>query len=157
MTFLRQYLMSLITASIIVGIIASITKSKKSGTSIIRLVSGIFLSLVMLKPILKIEIQDYMDFYNDISLDASAVVDDGKNIYQTEMQTIIKENLEAYILDKASALQLDVDVDIFLSDGIPPIPETIRISGNTSPYNKQVFQTFLADKIGLSKEQQIWQ
>ena len=157
MAFIRQYLMSLITAAIIVGIITSITKSNKSGTSVIRLISGIFLSLVMLSPILKIEILDFVDFHNDLSMDASKAVHDGENMFQNEMQIIIKENLEAYILDKASALQLDVDVDVFLTDDMPPAPDSIMISGNISPYNKQVFQAFLEDQIGLSKEQQIWQ
>lgn len=149
--------MSLITAAIIVGIITSITKSNKTGASIIRLISGIFLSLVMLSPILRIEIQDFTDFYNDISLDASDAVHKGKNMYQNEMRSVIKEELEAYILDKASALQLDVDVDVILSDELPPEPTSIRISGNTSPYNKQMFQVFLSDEIGVSKENQIWQ
>ena len=157
MAFIRQYLMSLISAAIIVGIITSITKSNKTGASIIRLISGIFLSLVMLSPILRIEIQDFTDFYNDISLDASDAVRNGKNIYQNEMRSVIKEELETYILDKASALQLDVDVDVILSDELPPEPTSIRISGNTSPYNKQMFQVFLSDEIGVSKENQIWQ
>ena len=157
MAFIRQYLMSLITAAIIVGIITSITKSNKTGASIIRLISGIFLSLVMLSPILRIEIQDFTDFYNDISLDASDAVHKGKNMYQNEMRSVIKEELEAYILDKASALQLDVDVEVILSDELPPEPTSIRISGNASPYNKQMFQVFLSDEIGVPKENQIWQ
>lgn len=156
MQFIRQYLMSLIAASIIVGILTSIVKAKGAGGSIIRLVSGIFLALVMLSPVLKIEIQSFMDFYNDISLDASSAVNTGKNIVQNEMDTIIKENLEAYILDKASALQLDVDVDVFLTKDLPPVPDSISIKGSVSPYNKQVFQAFLTEEIGIPKEQQIW-
>jgi hypothetical protein len=73
------------------------------------------------------------------------------------MYTIIKENLEAYILDKASALQLDVDVDIVLTEDLPPAPDSVTIIGNASPYNKQVFQAFLVEEIGIPKEQQIWQ
>ncbi len=157
MEFVRQYLMSLIAAAMIVGIVTAIVKTKGSGGAIIRLVSGIFLALVMLSPVLKIEIRGFMDFYNDISLDAADAVNTGKNMVQNEMHTIIKENLEAYILDKASALQLDVDVDIFLTEELPPAPDSITIKGSVSPYNKQVFQAFLIDEIGIPREQQIWQ
>lgn len=157
MQFIRQYLMSLIAAAIIVGIATSVVKAKGSGGSIIRLVSGIFLALVMLSPILKIEIHDFMDFYSDISLDASSAVNEGKNVVQNEMYAIIKENLEAYILDKASALQLDVVVDVTLTEDLPPVPDSITIKGNVSPYNKQAFQAFLIEEIGIPKEQQIWQ
>ena len=157
MELIRRYLMSLIAASIIVGIVTSVLKTKSSEASIIRLISGVFLTLVMLNPILKVEIQDFLNCCDDITLDASIAVDKGKNIAQTEMRSIIKENLEAYILDKASALQLDVDVDIMLSEDMPPAPNTITIQGNVSPYSKQVLQSFLTNEIGLSKEQQIWQ
>ena len=157
MDYIRRYLISLIAAAIIVGIITSILKGKGSGASIIRLVSGIFLALVMLRPILRIEIQDFFSIYNNISLDTSEAVSNGKILAQEQLHSIIKENLEAYILDKASALQLDVDVDVFLTEELPPTPTSIKITGNASPYNKQVFQTFLSDEIGISKEQQIWQ
>ena len=149
--------MSLVAASIIVGLITAIIKTKGSGAPIIRLVAGIFLSLVMLTPIFKLELQDVWDFYNEVSFDASTVVNEGKNIAQDEMHTIIKENLEAYILDKASALQLDVDVEVHLTEALPPAPNSITIEGDVSPYNKKIFQTFLSDEIGISKEQQIWQ
>lgn len=157
MEYIREYILSLVTASIIVGIVTAIVKERGTGGTIIRLVSGIFLTLVMLSPVLTIEVQDILGFYNDISLDASASVNAGKIMAREEMHSIIKENLEAYILDKASALQLDVDVDVILTEDLPPSPESVLINGNVSPYNKQVFQAFLNDEIGISKEHQIWQ
>ncbi|MBR3978890.1 MAG: hypothetical protein IKJ94_04625 [Oscillospiraceae bacterium] len=157
MELVRQYLMSLVAASIIVGIVTSVVRMKGGNNSVIRLVCGIFLALVMLRPVLKLEIRDYMRFYKDVSLDSSYAVDAGKNIARDEMHKIIKENLEAYILDKASALQLDVDVNVYLTEDLPPAPDSVTIQGAVSPYNKQVLQSFLAEEIGIPKEQQIWQ
>ena len=156
MDFVRQYLLSVIVASVIVGIITGFINKKNSHYAVIRLVCGLFLAFTMLSPLFKLKIENIADFYSGITANADTVVSEGKEIANEAAGEIIKEKLEAYILDKASTLQLDVDVELTLDENLPPAPQTVAIVGNVSPYGKSVLSDFLEKEIGVPKENQQW-
>ena len=59
-------------------------------------------------------------------------------------------------MEKAKALDCDLQVEIFLSADTTPVPEQVPISGSVSPYAKQVISTMLSDDLGIDREAQIW-
>ena len=72
------------------------------------------------------------------------------------MRTIIKGETEAYILDKAASLGVELEVDVLLEDMYPMAPKTVRLSGSVSPYVRNRLQNIIAEELGISKENQIW-
>lgn len=156
MEFVRQYLISIIVASVIVGIVSRFINKKNGNFAVIRLICGIFLSFTILNPLFKLKIEKIGDFYIDITENASSFVSEGKEVAVDAAGEIIKEKLQAYILDKASTLQLDVGVELTLDENLPPSPQTVTIVGDISPYAKNVLSAFLEKEIGIAKENQQW-
>ena len=157
MDSLRKYLLSLIAAAVIVSIVMAVVNKKQVNGAIIKLLCGLFLTFTLLSPLVKVQILELQDFYTGIFANGDVIVAYGKKMAQQSTGEIIKADLEAYILDKASKLQLDVEVCLVLSDALYPVPETVTITGEISPYSKKVMQEFLSDEIGIPEEKQIWQ
>lgn len=153
---IRQYLLSIICACMIVAIIKVILGEKISASGILKLIAGIFIIFTVVAPVIKVEFEDFQNFYEDVSSDARDVVHQGEIIAQQTTQTIIKEKLEAYILDKATALNLDVDVCLTLKDAAVATPEEITIYGSVSPYGKKMLQAFLVEEMGIPEGKQSW-
>lgn len=157
MDTIREYLLSLITAAVIVSVVMALVNKKQANGAMIKLLCGLFLTFTLLSPLVKVQFLELQDFYTGIFANGNVIVAEGKKMAQQSTGEIIKEDLEAYILDKASKLQLDVEVCLVLSDALYPVPETVTITGEISPYSKKVMREFLLEEIGIPEEKQIWQ
>lgn len=156
MVGIRQYLINIIVVAIIVSVLSLYFGKKSTIGAIIRLLGGIILFVTVLSPLTKIQLQSWQDFYGDIFIDASDAATHGQEMAVDAATAIIKEELEAYIQDKAVSMQLQVDVRVDLTDTYPPTPDTVTIIGGVSPYAKKLLGQFLAESIGIPEENQIW-
>lgn len=154
MAALCQYVFSVTAAAIICGIVMSITQ-KSSIQPILKLVCGMFLAFTVVKPVTQIDLAELMEVSLPYSQDAVQAADLGENSSQEAMAAIIKDETEAYILDKAAALNVSLEVEVTL-DGDPPVPTAVRLSGEVSPYAKQQLEQILYEDLGISKENQQW-
>ena len=68
----------------------------------------------------------------------------------------IKSRTQAYILDKAMALELQLQVEVVLSEDEIPVPEEVRLAGKASPYAKARLQQIIKEDLGIDKEHLIW-
>lgn len=156
MEALRQYLLSIIGASIIAALLIRITDGKGSYSAIARLLTGIFLSITVLSPIAKIRIADISSYIDSFEFHAADAVSSGEQWSVSQMHTIIKSQTEAYILEKAQSLGAELSVQVSLSDANPPVPVAADISGDIDPFTKQRLQRIIMDELGISKENQVW-
>lgn len=154
MAALCQYVFSVTAAAIICGIVMSITQ-KSSIQPILKLVCGMFLAFTVVKPVTQIDLAELMEVSLPYSQDAVQAADLGENSSQEAMAAIIKDETEAYILDKAAALNVSLKVEVTV-DGDPPVPTAVRLSGEVSPYAKQQLEQILYEDLGISKENQQW-
>lgn len=152
----KQYIVTVTTAAIIGCIAISICEKKTSTSAVIKLIVGIFMTLTVLKPIVEIEIADISDYLSNVHSSASDSVQTGCAWADSETVAIIKEQLEAYIQDKASAVGAHIDVDVDVCGQAPYIPSSVTLSGNASPYAKTQLSIIIEKDIGVSKENQIW-
>ena len=67
---------------------------------------------------------------------------------------IIKQRTEAYILDRASAMDAQIKVSVSL--GKDGIPKSVRITGRISPMNRSRLTDVIAADLGIPREQQEW-
>ena len=70
--------------------------------------------------------------------------------------SIIKEKTEAYILEKAESLGLDISVEINFGEADSMVPTEVRISGPVSPYAKDQLSKTISTDLGIPEERQIW-
>ena len=156
MDSIRGYLLSIACAAIICTIASAIVGKKGANASIVRLISGVIMLLTLISPLVKVRILDFTDYATDISNQADAVVAQGENSALSELSAIIKAQTEAYILDKAVSLKLDIKVEVTLDGGKPPMPNAVKLSGSASPYAKEMLSNFIANDLAIPKEAQQW-
>lgn len=156
MDSIKNYLISVIAAAIISGIATSIVGKKGTVGSVTKLITGLFLIITVISPWKKLPTDALSKLFPDDTAQASDVVAHGEITAKNEMAAIIKSQLEAYILDKASLMDLDIEVQITMSGTQPPTPESVAIKGVVAPYGKQRLEQILCNDLGIAKENQFW-
>ena len=153
---IRRYLLTVIAAAVVCSIANTLIGKKSAASSIVRMVSGLCLAICVISPFLKIRLDHYSDYLGSFSQEADTLAADGKDAAMNELRKIIKTNSEAYILDKAASLKLDVQVEVTLSDDEPPLPCAVTINGSASPYAKRTLMHYIANDLGIPEEDQTW-
>lgn len=153
---LRQYLLTIIAAAILCALINRFIGEKSAVSGIIKLISGIFLSLYIISPFIKIEKWDFESFTHDIQQRAEDAVSTGTEMADESLSHIIKTKTESYILDKAASLDLSIEVEVTLDDSNPPRPYKVYVYGDASPYAKEILRKYILDTFGIAREDQHW-
>ena len=73
-----------------------------------------------------------------------------------EINAIIIEQLQAYILDKAADLGAELEVEILMPDDGSGQPQGVVLRGAVSPYAKTRLQQIIAEDLDIAKEKQQW-
>lgn len=156
MDFLKQYILSISAAAIICGIITNLVEKKSTNAAIVKLICGLFISITIIAPWTQIHFSDFSTYLGSLKIDATNAVANGSKIASESTAAIIKERVEAYILDKAASLNLDITVGVELSKDAPQIPYSVIISGSVSPYKKNALQSIITENLGIPEENQVW-
>ena len=152
---MKKYILSIIACAIISSIACSIFDKKQSIGKIVQILTGILMTLTILSPLKRIENFNISNILRDISKEADRYVEEGKYSSHSGIAEIIKQQTEAYILDKANSMELDVTVEVELSDD-KSVPCGIEINGSVAPYDKNILSEYIENNIGITKEKQIW-
>ena len=131
-------------------------EKKSSMSSILRLITGTVLAVAIVSPWTKLNFTDFQRLFSYSEMDASHLVTEGQMIVKEELSLRIKERVQSYILDKASALNLEINTDVVLTDESPPSIDTIKITGAASPYAKQRMMQMLYKDLGVAEEYLDW-
>ncbi len=153
---IRQYLLSVIAAAILCGIVTGLSGNRGSQTKIIKLLCGLFLGITVISPLAKIQLDDFSAYIGDISLDGQEVVDRGAQITLEALSKSIKSQTEAYILDKAISLGLELEVEVTLNEENPPLPDSVSLKGSVSPFAKEKLKTWIENDLGIPEDKQRW-
>lgn len=153
---MKQYLLSVVAAAIICGIVTKLLGKKGTQGAVGRLVAGLFLAFTVIAPLRSVHIGDLSSVTKVYSSEAGMAVEEGKKQTAQALQAGIKEGCEAYILDKAQSLNVELEVVVTLSDEDIPTPISIQLSGNVSPYAKIKLIDIITKDLGIPKEAQKW-
>lgn len=156
MESLRTYLIGLVAAAILTGIVTQLMGDKGTQGALIKLISGLFLVFTVIAPISNIDLSGLRDFSADFSEAGEEAALIGEDITRESLAAVIKQRSEAYILDKAAGLDVELEVDVTVSDDKMPVPSAVLIRGKVSPYAKARLQSIIVQNLGIDKEKQIW-
>ncbi len=155
MTSLRNYLISVVIAALICGILSGLAGKKSQQQGLIRLLCGIFLSLTVIKPLMNVQLEEITLYTQSVTMDAQGAVAYGEAIAANQKSEIIKQRTEAYILDKATSLGASLDVSVSLDEG-GSIPQRVTLSGSIAPLAKKRLMQIIAQDLGIAEEDQTW-
>ena len=150
MNGLTQYILTVVTAAMLVGILQSLTGQGTMGT-LTKLLGGVFLALTMLSPVLKLEIPDLAEWFSDVVMDGESLAAEGEAMAADAKEDIIRSQVEAYILDKAG-----VDLAVSVELDAAGVPCGVTLTGDISPHTKNQLSRMLAEDLGLGEEVQQW-
>lgn len=153
---LGQYILSVGVASLLAGIIAEFSDSKSATGMITRMVCGLFLAFTVINPLTNLNFGILESFSQDTVINTQPVISAGTTLAEESMAQLIKQETEAYILDKAQSLGCVLEAEVTVVEGQYPIPESVRICGTISNQNRRQLEDFLERELGISKENQQW-
>lgn len=156
MEHICEYLLNVIVAAILCGIAMTLLDKKGLSCRAAKLLAGLLMIIVVLTPTVKLSANDLLDWTNELSMDGTDAAAVGENMAAKAYREGIITQVKAYILDEAQALGCDLQVEITLSNDAIAKPEQIRLSGNISPYARQILSNKLTQELGIDREDQIW-
>lgn len=155
MAWLRQYIGAIVCVSLICGIVLSLVQEQGAKT-ILKLVCGTVLAFSVVSPLVGFDLDTLWAGLNPDMVDSQAFTSEGENMARETMAQLIKQESEAYILDKAASLHAEVCVEISVTDDSIPVPVAAKLTGPVSPYVKGQLETVLQKDLGIPKENVRW-
>ena len=129
----------------------------RSTSKVIKLITGLFLTIAVITPWLRLDFSDLSGYFQEFSISADAAVESGVTFAYEETAAIIKQQTEAYILDKADAIGVDIAVDVCVSNDSPPVPYSVKLCGDIAPYAKVRLIQCISEDLGIPEVRQTWQ
>ncbi|MGM9660675.1 MAG: hypothetical protein ACI3WQ_08755 [Faecousia sp.] len=150
---LRQYVIAAVAAGLLCGVINRLTQI--SGCrEVVQVLCGVFMTIVLLQPIYGLGDTSWEFLFSGFERQAEEVAADGVLAADSMKEEIIKQQTEAYILDKATAMGAEVDVSVTVGEDC--IPVSARISGTVSPLIRSRLTDILESELGIPGEHQQW-
>lgn len=153
---IRQYLLALVAAALVCGVVKKLVAGKKQIKGMVDMICGIFLAVTVLSPWVDVQIPDMRSFVQTFNVEANEVAQEGSNRASEQRQGIIKQEVKTYILEKAHARNMNIDVDVIL-DINSGMPNGVKITGDVSPYDKAVLSQYIAQTLSIPEESQKWE
>ena len=156
MDSIRQYLLTVLCGAFICAIVIRLAGNYRLCAKIIKLVASIFLSLAVVSPVLKLDLQKITEQFTITEESGTSIVSDSQITALEETAAIIIERTETYIKDKATMYGANLNVSVCISDITTLLPDEVVIQGNISPYGKSVLTSIIEEDLGIPKGKQIW-
>ena len=150
------YILSVCGAGLLCGIVNSLLRGKGNTAAAAKMASGVFLILVAMQPLKKIPTFGLTDFWETLDSEGKYAAAAGEQATQEKMASIIKTQMEAYILDKAEQMDARISVEVMVQSDTIPVIESVSLYGTLSPYAKGVLTQMMEDDLGIKKEDQHW-
>lgn len=87
-------------------------------------------------------------------MEASQAAGQAEAETKRQMTAIISEEAATYILDKADALGLQLEVQVELDGNL--LPWGVSLQGAASPYARSRLSSQIETELGIPKERQVW-
>lgn len=153
MNGLSQYVLTVVSAALVAAVIRSLAGQGAMG-SLVKLMAGVFVALTICAPLLKVELPDIEKWFAAYGLDGQAAAEAGEEMAADAASTIISEQMEAYIMDKAAQYRASVTADVELDE--TGVPVSVTLQGDVSPYAKARLTQLIESDLGLREEAQQW-
>lgn len=153
---IREYLIGVVAAALLCGILTSLTGTKGTVGIAVKLVSGLLMLLAVIRPWTSISFDGLFGWAEDITADGTGFVASGEMMADEVYRASIKQQMEAYIVDEAKALNCNLVVEVILSDDEMHVPVQVRLTGEVSPYARQTLTSMMTERLGIKREDLIW-
>jgi len=152
----KGYLFSILATAIIVSISISLSSKQKAISGLIKTIGSVVLIITIAYPLVNLKEADLSSHWSSFQIDANSIIEDAKDKTAKETASIISDEIQTYIKDKARTYGAEVHAVVSLTEPENIIPDTVIIEGQVSPYTKSVLQKIIVNDLGIAEEKQIW-
>ena len=153
---IKEYILSISIAAIVCSVIKRLVGDKSTNGKLIKMITGVFMTITVLAPILSFKMADLQNYLHDFEISSDAITDDAILMAQSQRDDIIIQQTEAYILGEAEKMHADIQAKVFLSDSSPPYPIKIEIRGTISPSSKSKLSNIIVTSLNIAEENIEW-
>lgn len=153
---LPQYIMTVSAAAAVCAIAKTLVKGNDQVAWLTQMLCGVFMTISIISPLKDIVVQDWSSWAQTVTWQGEAAVEQGSAAMENAMAQGIKSRVEAYISDKSQQLGASLTVSVQLSQDTIPVPVSVTMCGDVSPYVKSQLQRILSEDLGIPKEDQQW-
>ncbi len=148
-----DHLLRILGAAILCGAANAFMSKKSTISAVVKLISGLFLAVTVIQPFVNLRLNNLPFLTADLRANAISAAQNGESMACLAYEQVIISETQAYILDKAAAMEVDLDVEVILHD---QVPGEVILKGAVSPYAKQAISAWLEETLGIPKEAQQW-
>ncbi len=153
---MREYLISVAAVCLLQTLIAVVLPDNKIKKLAVT-AGGLLIILTVVSPVATLDTDAIAETVSRFLLDTE-MAQTGVTVHQEDLlRDIIKDNCETYILDKASSMGLNLQVEVTLSDtGGTPYPTAVRVEGEMTVEQMQKLSRYISEDLGIPADRQEW-
>lgn len=153
----RTYLLSVCAAAVFT-VLAPMLISQNRIRKTAEFAGGLLLLIVVVSPVVQLDLSDFRQVLSSYMLDPTVSFSVQNSADDDFVAERITRQCEEYILDKADALGMNVETNVYLNGNTPyPLPVKVVICGRYSPWQKEQLSLVLAQDLGIPEDQQEWE
>lgn len=153
MDSLREYVISIVAAAMLSGVLIRLTQNS-GAKEIIRMLCGIFMTIVLVQPIVGRKDILWESILPEVNQQAEEISAEGTAAADNIRREFIKQRVETYILSRAETMEADIQASVTLDADC--VPASVTITGSISPLNRSKLTQIIASELGIPKERQEW-
>ena len=156
MNTMKTYLLTVVAASFLYSLIANFLTNGKC-KKILSFIGTLLMTVTVLSPLAKLDATKMSKAIAELQLETEEWKT-GVDIQNRELiGVLIKQKSEAYVLDKAEAMEVALSLEITLQDdGGYPYPYRISIDGTWTEEEKHKLSIMISEDLGIPAERQEW-
>jgi hypothetical protein len=155
---IKSWVLGVAAAAFIAGIAISLVPQGKM-RRVVSLVCGFMTIAVMLGPLKEFDFGSYSSYLSEFQSRTENIGAELANENERLIKAIIEERSAAYILDKATQLEisdLKVTVVTKAGDGDYPYPWSVELGGEATEQQKRSLGRYMEAELGIPAERQHW-
>lgn len=155
MNAIGAYVLQICCCAIISGVVAAIG-GNGPGSKMKNMICGLFMTFVIISPLREIELTDLWSMPEGFYQEGQDITASAQKNANEAISDIIIERAGTYILDEANSLNVRLQVEKICLDPDTLSPVQVELSGDIAPYQRSILSDYIADTLGIGKEDQIW-
>ena len=153
---IRAYLLAVVAAAMLTALVLALVPEGPV-RRVCRLACGLVLILVTLSPLGTLDVTALSRALSRLSIETDAAQTGVEVRSRALICSIIKQKMEAYILDKAAGLGLTVTADVSVDDsGAYPYPARVTITGSAGADARRALTESIERELAIPEERQEW-
>lgn len=155
MEAVRTYLISVVAVCMIT-VIAGVLIQKGTLQKIVRLIGGVLVLLVAIRPLLTLDMEQISAYLAEISTEYRFDTGGIKETQNELLRRQVKQTAEARIEQEAKEAGGLLQAEITLSDGEYPVPYSVTLIGTLTPEQVQTVSAYIETALNIPANRQEW-